>query len=287
MLRRAFTALRLPYVRVTRFPGSAPSVLILRIDVDGAFGDRTRRLAEVAAAAGVRGSFFINGRNCEVNPGDLRALPGGHEIGHHGYVHNLFDDVGGNIDNLARGAEWVYRETGVRPTSFVAPRGLWNHALDAALAKEGYTYSSDFSIDFDSLPYRTPAGVLQVPVHPYSPERAAVFARKRGHSLTPTEVRSHYVDVLREQVRLRRPVHLYGHPEVLGTMASEVLPAVFEAAAAAGVPTRTLAEFAAWWSERETAGLRLCWNASARQFSTLGPGRVRGPLRRGRESVAF
>lgn len=276
MLRDGFELAGLPPVGLGRFSDGAASVLIWRVDVDGAFGDRTRALAAAAARQDVRASFFINGRHCEDHPGELRDLPGDHEIGHHGYVHNLFPTVEGNVDNLERGAAWVESAVGAPPTTFVAPRGLWNHALDTALARTGHPYSSDFAIDFDSLPWRTPAGVLQVPVHPYSPERAAVFAAETGRpDPTPAEVGSHYIEVLRDQVRNRRPAHLYGHPEVLGAMADDVLPAVVAAARAVGVGTCTLAEYAAWWAEREHAGVRLWWDSGTSElqvtFAEGGP----------------
>lgn len=261
MLRQAFAARGMPYLRVSRFPHGADSVLLFRVDVDGAFGDRAERLASTAAGFGVRASFFINGSKCEAAPGELTGWPGQHEVGHHGYVHNVFDSQDENRENLDLGAAWVAAATGRGATSFVAPRGLWNDALDQALSAGGYGYSSDFSLDFDSLPFRTNAGLLQIPVHPYSPERAATFADERGLAPpTADEVSGHYGKVIRHQVDRNRPAAVYGHPQVLGAMVDDVLPHIFSTAQALRIPALTLGEFAGWWREREQAGMRLYWD---------------------------
>lgn len=262
LLRAAFTAAGLPSVSPARFPDGAASVLVLRVDVDGAFGDRTAALVEVADACDVPLSIFVNRQLCDRHPGVLEDWSARHEVGQHGAVHNLFDTVEENLENLRAGASWLQRRTGVVATSFVAPRGMWNPSLGAALAQLGYRYSADFGLEFDSLPFRVPgSGILQIPVHPYSPERAAVFAREEGLPAPDAgTVTAHYLTVLDQQVRANRQAHLYGHPEVLGAMAAEVLPRVVAAARDRGVRAMTLAELTGWWERREAAGVRARWD---------------------------
>lgn len=258
MLQTGFRQAGLPYVRPVRFPDGVASVLILRVDVDGLFGDRARRLAEVSTRCGIRASFFFNGSLCEEHPGDLGGWWQGHEVGNHGYMHDVFEGVDENRVNLERGAAWVRQVIGVEAPTFVAPRGLWNRGLEGALATLGYRSSADFGLEFDSLPFRTAEGIWQVPVHPYSPERAHVFAE--DHGLPPPTadiVRRHYLNVLASQAQRGRPVHVYGHPEVLGAMADEVVPALADAAHERGIPSLSLAGFLDWWKERDAARLSL------------------------------
>lgn len=257
MLRRAFHHLQVPYVRPARFPGGAPSVFVMRVDVDGVFGQRTRRIAEAAAEAGVRASFFFNGSLCEATPGDIGAWVRSHEVGHHGYEHNVFPTVEENLANLRRGAEWVRNHVGVEPVGFVAPRGLWNDALDQALSEFGCGFSSDFAIDFDSLPFRTRSGILQIPVHPYSPERSTVHASESSlPPPAPEAVLRHYLQVIDDQVKWQRVAHIYGHPEVLGQMANTILPTIF-AHVRRRLRCLTLRDLARWWQQRESVGLSL------------------------------
>jgi peptidoglycan/xylan/chitin deacetylase (PgdA/CDA1 family) len=259
MLGQAFAKLGVPFVRIARYPQAARSVFLFRVDVDGLFGRNCRTIAEVAEAHGIRGSFYFNASLCRAHPGDLsRDWLGSHEIAHHADTHDLFDSVEENRANLLRGMSWVERQLGERTTGYVAPRGLWNGALDQAMAELGHIYSSDFGLDFDSLPFFTPAGVVQIPVHPFSPERFAIHQEDAG--LGPPSgnaVLHHYLSALERQVAQRRPAHLYGHPEVLGRMAHAVLPDLFGAVARLGLPTMTVAAFADWWIERDKADLTL------------------------------
>jgi len=174
------------------------------------------------------------------------------EIGQHAWLHTLLQTREENRENLQRAERWLGQELGLVPSSFVAPRGLWNRGLGEALCDLGYRYSSDFGLDFDSLPFRADGDVLQVPVHPYSPERATVWAEEVGQTApTPEDVRRHYLTAMHTQVRHGRPAHLYGHPEVLGSMADEVLPAMCTLADDLGLPRMTLGDYADFWIRRE------------------------------------
>jgi peptidoglycan/xylan/chitin deacetylase (PgdA/CDA1 family) len=259
MLEQAFAKLELPFVRMARYPKSAPSIFLFRVDVDGLFGPNCRILAETAEAHGVKASFYFNQRLCEAHPGDLsRDWLRSHEVGHHADIHDLFDTVEQNTVNLRRGMEWVAQRLGVTTTGYVAPRGLWNPALDRAMAELDHIYSSDFGLDFDSLPFFTDSGILQIPVHPFSPERFAIHQEDEG--LGPPgggAALHHYLTALERQVARRRPAHLYGHPEVLGRMAASVLPPLFDAVARLGLPNMTVEAFARWWLQRDSSELAL------------------------------
>lgn len=277
MLRRAVVAAGFPYLRVVRYPGGAPSVFILRVDVDGIYGENARSIAEAAASQGIRASFFFNGSLCEEVPGDLGSWTEGHEVGHHGYYHTVYDTVEDNVRNLERGAEWVRSHLGRDPRGFVAPRGLWNQALEEALVKQDDPYSSDFALDFDSLPFHTPGGVLQIPVHPFSPERAAVFRAEMGlPPPTAEDITAHYLYAVRNQVRHGRPAHLYGHPEVLGATASEVVPAIVREIRHLGARPLTVGEFYSWWTERHSTGLAVAYDPDREVLEITTSGRVEG-----------
>lgn len=255
MLGAAFEQVGLPYVTLCRFPKGAPSVLLLRVDVDGAYGERAMNIARVAADHEITASFFVNGAMCEAHPGAL-DFEDFHETGQHGYQHDVFDKYDKNLENLRQGEAWFTRQFGARPSSFVAPRGLFNQALDRALMSAGYRYSSDFSVDFDSLPFRTENGLLQIPVHPYSPERASRFAQENGLPPPSAEtVMLHYLSTIDRQIEMKRPAHVYGHPEVLGQMADKVLPQVFSLARKHALLSMSLGSFADWWEARESVTL--------------------------------
>lgn len=265
MLMKAFALARLPYVRLPRFPADATSVLIFRVDGDGVFGDHALRLAQTAAACGIRASFYFNGALSEQHPGRLEDWSPHHELGQHGYSHDIYGTAQANVHNLVKGADWFERTFGRRPECYVAPRGLWNDGLETALAQLKYPYSSDFGLEFDSLPFRTAQGILQIPPHPFSPERAAVYTEELGlDPLTPDFIASYYINVFHYQRRHSRPAYVYGHPQVLGGMAEDVLPRLAAAARAERVPNLTVGEFHQFWINRERVGMTLEYDEQER-----------------------
>ncbi|MFG1706988.1 polysaccharide deacetylase family protein [Nonomuraea sp. M3C6] len=254
MLRLGFQRAGLPMVRLPRFPGGARSVFILRVDVDGAYAPHTQNLVDAARAANLPASFYVNADLSSRFPGLPDSWPAEFEVGQHAQAHTLFDTYEENLANLKEGRAWVEARVGRDVTSFVAPRGMWNASLGEALAQIGYSYSSEFGLDFDSLPFRAEGGILQVPVHPYSPERASRWAEERG--VTPPggeETRDYFLAVMRRQLALGRPMHVYGHPEVLGGMADTVVPAMAAFALREQTPCLTLGAYAAFWQRREEA----------------------------------
>ena len=253
MLRQGFEMAGLPLVVLRRFPQGAPSVFLLRVDVDGVFGENTMSVCSAAAQQELAASVYVNGDLSRRHPGRLGPWPERVEVGQHAWTHTLFDGLEDNLANLQRAHAWMSDELGRTPDSFVAPRGLWNRGLGGALCAMGYRYSSDFGLDFDSLPFRPGTGELQVPVHPYSPERATVWAAEEGVAPpTADDILGHYLQALERQVTRGRPAHLYGHPEVLGRMADAVLPPLVRRARELGLPDMTVGEFADFWIRRES-----------------------------------
>jgi peptidoglycan/xylan/chitin deacetylase (PgdA/CDA1 family) len=256
MVAEAAGLVGLPVVRRTAWPGGAQSVFVLRVDVDGVYGDRARRIGDVAGGLGVRATFFLNRELSEAHPGDLGRWLDAHDVGQHGDTHDLFDEPLADRQNLTAGEDWVRSTTGRDPVGFVAPRGLWSPSLDEAIAALGYRWSSDFGLATDGRPFWPVGPVLQLPVHAYSPERAVRWAAEQGRPPpSAAEIRDHYLRHLEEQVGRGRPVHVYGHPEVLGAVAEQVLPPLVARARALGLPILTLDELARHWEARRRASV--------------------------------
>ena len=248
MLRKAFARLELPFVRMARYPGAARSVFLFRVDVDGLFGRNCRTIAELAERHGIRASFYFNGSLCRAHPGDLSSTwLASHEVAHHADTHDLFDDVEENKRNLLAGMAWVEDQLGVRATGYVAPRGLWNQALDKAIAEASVRSIRRTSAPhFDFLPVLSCCSVRSAreSISPHADTHSEDLAL----ASTSHAVLHHYVAALERQVALRRPAHLcYGHPEVLGRMATRrCCRALFDAVARRlGLPNMTVADFAA------------------------------------------
>jgi peptidoglycan-N-acetylglucosamine deacetylase len=126
------------------------------------------RLLEMLRDLEIRASFFIPGFSAERHPGAVAAIvEGGHEIGHHGYLHRPpgLIDATTERSELELGLAALERLAEVRPTLFRAPWWETSAATFDLLLEYGFTCDSSL---FDrDVPYRLGVGsseLVEVPV---------------------------------------------------------------------------------------------------------------------------
>ncbi|HJW21573.1 MAG TPA: polysaccharide deacetylase, partial [Candidatus Limnocylindrales bacterium] len=126
-----------------------------------AYGPRTGvpRLLRLLDRARVRATFFVPGFSAERWPDAVRSIrDAGHEIAHHGYLHegaHSARDAADEERRLLRGLEALDAVAGVRPEGYRGP--MWELTWDtpALLVKHGFRYDSGL-MDADH-PYRLAA----------------------------------------------------------------------------------------------------------------------------------
>jgi len=141
-----------------------------------AYGPRTGvpRLLRVLDRQGIRATFFVPGYTAERWPDAIRAIrDAGHEIGHHGYLHEgarSAPDADTEERRLLRGLEALHDVAGVRPVGYRAPMWELSYRLPALLARHGFLYDSGL-MDADH-PYRLATGpgeeaasIIELPGH--------------------------------------------------------------------------------------------------------------------------
>ena len=112
------------------------------------------RIVETYRRLGIKQTFFVPAWCIERYPAAVETiLAGGHEIGHHSYIHEnpLAQTLEHEAHWLDRGIEIIVRATGERPSGWRAP--LYNfsaHSLDLLLER-GFRY--DASLMGDDIPY--------------------------------------------------------------------------------------------------------------------------------------
>jgi peptidoglycan/xylan/chitin deacetylase (PgdA/CDA1 family) len=127
------------------------------------------RILATYARLGVKQSFFIPGWCLERYPATVEAiLKGGHEIGHHGYLHEDPTAIspGEHAHWFGRALDSHARICGIKPVGYRAPVYNANQTVIDTLVREGFRYES--SLMGDDIPYRleTAAGGLwEMPVH--------------------------------------------------------------------------------------------------------------------------
>ena len=113
------------------------------------------RILELLARHRIAATFCVPGHTALAFPDQLRAIrDGGHEIAHHGWVHENpadFDEAGERA-NLDRGFEALARVCGVRPVGYRSPSWAFSGATAAILAEYGFLYDSSLMGD-DFTPY--------------------------------------------------------------------------------------------------------------------------------------
>jgi peptidoglycan/xylan/chitin deacetylase (PgdA/CDA1 family) len=118
---------------------------------------------------GIKQTFFVPAWCIERYPAAIEAaLADGHEIAHHGYLHEHPNELSCERERywLRRGIDVICRFTGSRPVGYRAPSYKFSkHSLDLLL-QEGFRY--DASLMGDDIPYRLSNGtssLLELPSH--------------------------------------------------------------------------------------------------------------------------
>jgi len=109
---------------------------------DGPDADHTPRILDALAAAGVRGAFFMVGRQAESHPAVARAVAAaGHDVGNHTYGHRHLWTLGpgASVAEVDRGARAIADAIGAAPPYFRPPWGAFNWAAYARAAQIGET----------------------------------------------------------------------------------------------------------------------------------------------------
>ena len=145
------------------------------------FGPRTGlyRLLDLFARYGFKGSFYVPGYVAEANPEILPAiLEGGHEIGLHGYFHEIVAEVSDAefTGALEASFELFVRQTGKAPVGFRSPAWELTPHMLREIRRLGLAYDSSLS-GFDH-PYDID-GMTELPVQ-WMVDDAIVFKFEGG-----------------------------------------------------------------------------------------------------------
>jgi len=127
------------------------------------------RILETYRRLEIHQTFFVPAWCIEQYPAAVEAMvAGGHEVGHHGYIHENPSGAGRDEEAywLQRGIEVIVHHTGQRPRGWRAP--LYNFSDNSAdlLIEEGFLY--DASLMGDDVPYvlKTERGeLIELPSH--------------------------------------------------------------------------------------------------------------------------
>ena len=212
-LQKAFWSLGLPYVRLSYYPAAYDGLFCFRMDFDNFIEEDFNNTCGLIKRYPGIVSCFVNMKSFEGKAREVRRLSdGAGTIGSHGYIHHVYDRYAQNRWNVER-AEELLKQCGVSTRGFSAPHGLWNPLLQRVLEEKNYSYSSEFTLNYDDLPFfpvvhGKASSVLQVPTHPVC---EGVFMERYGFD--ESMITGYYSKVISEKMAAFEPALIFGHPD--------------------------------------------------------------------------
>jgi hypothetical protein len=234
----------LPFVHTWYYPGGHPSLFTFRVDSDLGNETELQELYQVCAQHSIPCTWFIDVKSHERWLNFFSSFTD-QEIALHCYEHKtgtVRDDV---FENFSLGYRLLH-EAGHSVTGAAAPCGTWNTAVDTVYRELNMTYSSEFSLDYDDLPFYPVIGeaespVLQLPIHPI-----CVGSMKRS-GYTSQQMREYFRSWTRNRIASREPVCLYHHPTHHHW---EVFEDIFSFVNELKIPKLSYSAYASWWRRR-------------------------------------
>ena len=241
----------LPFVHLWYFPDGGKSLFSFRVDTDFSRREDVETLYRVCRKHGIRATWFVETKTQAEWIPLYRGMEN-QEIGYHCYRHRVFSDVRSNQEDIRRGLA-VLKKAGMVPAGYAAPYGEWHPVLGRAIQAEGFTYSSEFGVAYDTFPFFPHLGesfstVLQVPIHPVSVGRLG----RTAHNAE--EMVAYYRHLVAQRMAVHKPLCVYHHPSH-GRFA--VFDRLFQEIREQRVSCMSLGEYADWWRRRS----RIAWDA--------------------------
>ena len=228
-----------------------------------AYGPRTGipRLLRLFDRLAIKATFFIPGYSAEQWPDVVATIrDAGHEIGHHGYLHEgawSAPDEAAEEKRLLRGLDALQRVAGVRPVGYRAPSWQATYRLPGLLARHGFRYDSGL-MDSDH-PYRLATSaapnspsIIELPAHwsldDWEPYNYLPGITGSGVILNPRDVVDRWLLELQAMVDEGGLFMLTNHPFVSGrpSRAAELGRLIETAKAIDGLWIATCGEVAEW-----------------------------------------
>ena len=256
-LMLSFHIRNLPFVRIWYYPASCRSVFNFRFDLDEDTDSDLERVIGVSERFKDCTSWFVSCASFEKNRFKIKKLiEDGFDVQSHGYYHHTYKDAGQNELNIKKSIDYLHN-LNVSAKGFVAPKGRWNEGLQMKLERYGFLYSSEFSLDYDNLPFYPViqnrfSTVLQIPIHPvcWGSYKDAGIENDEG-------VEKYLEKVIINKYDNRLPALIYGHPSENISKNPKLLEMIYSAAGSMkGLKATRLTDFAKWWSKRNRIGFR-------------------------------
>lgn len=198
----------------------------------GQYGPKkaVKRILALLKKYNIKATFFIPGKVAEDNPELIKTIDEeGHEIGHHGYIHERFFDktVEEQIEIIEKTQEIYKKLINKKAKGFRTPSGDWSIETPKLLYERGFLYSS--SMRGDDRPYKSvienkETNFIEIPTRWELDDYVAMAYNYFPEEPSGLDRISGYEQVLDNFIREFDGYYKYGlcfvpmmHPQVIGT----------------------------------------------------------------------
>jgi len=252
----------IPFVHKWYFPQGERTIFTFRVDSDSGSQEDISELYALCERNSIPTMWFLDTKSHEEWLPRFRDFDG-QEIGVHCYEHTTFSSYAKNEENLIRAAS-LLEKNGIHPVGASAPYGTWNPAIAGAFEHLGMSFSSEFSLDYDNLPFfpvlnRRSTPVLQLPIHPI-----CVGSMIRA-GYTDEEMKKYFHRIIDKKILEREPICLYHHPT---HHRWEVIEEVFHYLRSKNIRNLSYSQYAGWWRKRNAYKPQFEYDSKTRTLRT-------------------
>jgi len=238
----------LPFIHKWYYPESRETIFTFRVDSDQGSPAEVNDLHSLCEGRSIKTMWFIDAKSHEQWLSRFRDF-GEQDIGIHCYEHMTFSTEEKNLPNILKALSLMNAE-GLRPKGAAAPYGTWNPSISSVFEQIGAGFSSEFSLDYDDLPFfpfveGKLSPVLQIPIHPIC------VGSMRRTRYSANEMKRYFLQLIDTKLLQREPLCLYHHPthHHLNLFAD-----VFDYIRSKQIDNYSYPEYASWWRKRDEIG---------------------------------
>jgi hypothetical protein len=238
----------IPFIHKWYYPENRETIFTFRVDSDQGSPAEVNDLHSLCEKRSIKTMWFIDAKSHEQWLSRFKDF-GSQDIGIHCYEHMTFSTEEKNLQNILKALSLLNAEE-LRPKGAAAPYGTWNASISSVFEQIGAGFSSEFSLDYDDLPFFPFVGgklspVLQIPIHPI----CVGSMRRTGYS--EKEMKKYFLQLIDSKLLQREPLCLYHHPthHHLNLFAD-----VFDYIRSKKIDNYSYPEYASWWRKRDEIG---------------------------------
>ena len=234
----------LPFLYLSPFPDGKQSIFNFRVDTDFASEKEIDSLYQTCLTHNISATWFVETKSA-INRMEQFAGMQNQEIGLHCYNHKVTNQHNSIKLDVNKGIN-ILNKANIHYYGYAAPYGEWNIPLAKVIEQADFIYSSEFTLDYDNLPYYPYfkgafSSVLQVPVHPIS---LGILKNARHNK---DDIINYYTNVIQDRIDHNLPVFIYDHPSIGNVNSINwLLQYIHEI----DIPIYSLGDYANWWKKR-------------------------------------